>query len=111
MKRHSNRANIRVRFLLCAAVAACLCTAFLTAQSSGITTKDPKAKETLDAALQALGGAGKIEDIKSLIVKGKATSWAFRLSTGWQWTKADSSTSDIEIRILTRNGNKETNVT
>ena len=100
MKRHSNRANIRARALLHAAVAACLCTAFLTAQSGGITTTDPKAKEMLDTALQALGGADKIGDIKSLIVKGKATSWAFSLKTGSQGTKAYSSTSDIEIRIL-----------
>jgi len=95
MKRHPNRANIRVSFLLRAAVVACLCTAFLTAQSGGITTKDPKAKETLDAALQAFGGADKIGDIKSLIIKGKATSWAFSLKTGSQGTKAYSSTSEI----------------
>ena len=51
-------------------VTMCFCAMLLPAQSGGITTKDKKAKETVDAAIKALGGADKIGEIKSLIVRG-----------------------------------------
>jgi len=52
----------------------CLCAVLLMAQSSGITTKDQKAKEAVDAAIKAIGGADKIDSIKSLIIKGTYTN-------------------------------------
>ena len=60
------------------AVAIFLYAVLLSAQSGGITTKDPKAKEAMDAALKALGGMDKIGGIKSLVIKGTETS-----ATGW----------------------------
>ena len=65
-------------FYLClrsvhAMAAICLCAVFLQAQSNGITTKDAKAKEVVDAAHKALGGAEKIDGIKSLILSGTGT--------------------------------------
>jgi len=56
---------------------------FLPAQSGGITTKDQKAKEALDAALKALGGADKIDGIKSLILKGSETAFPNGLFETW----------------------------
>ena len=102
MKRCLSRVNVSFRFslFLRAAAAACLCAAFLTAQSGGVETKDQMAKEAMDAALKALGGADKIGGIKSLIVKAKATTWGFMSSKGGPWTKTNSTTYDIEIRIL-----------
>ena len=77
-----------VFLFLCIIVVICGNEAILQAQSSVIKTKDQKAKETVDAALKALGGADKIEDIKSLIIKGK-------------WTNDDTNkTDEFEIRVL-----------
>lgn len=73
---------------LCIVVTIFVCAAILPAQSSEIKTKDQKAKETLNAALKALGGADKIEDIKSLIIKGK------------QNRDDSNETGEFEIRIL-----------
>ena len=72
MKSHMNRVKGISRFFLCMRIAAtvCLCFLVLPAQSGGITTKDQKAKEALDTAVKALGGADKIGEIKSLIIKG-----------------------------------------
>jgi len=72
MKERLNRVKITGMFYLCLRLTAatCLCAVYLTAQTGGITTKDQKAKEAMDAALKALGGADKIGDIKSLIIKG-----------------------------------------
>jgi len=66
-------------FYLClrrvpAMAAICLSAVFLMAQSNGITAKDAKAKEAVDAAQKALGGAGKIDGIKSLILSGTGTA-------------------------------------
>ena len=56
------------------AVAVCICAVFLTAQTTGgITTKDPGAKEAMNRALKALGGADKIGGIKSLVLSGTET--------------------------------------
>ena len=72
MKGCLNRVKGMGRFSLCLRVVAalCLCAVFLPAQTGGLTTRDQKAKEAMDAALKALGGADKIGDIKSLIIKG-----------------------------------------
>ena len=70
-----NAVNVTVWRSFClrvgaAMAAVCVCAALLTAQSGGITTKDAKAKEAVDAAIKAIGGSGKIGDIKSLVIKG-----------------------------------------
>lgn len=81
-------------------VAMCACAVFLMAQSSGITAKDAKAKEVLDAAHKAIGGADKIGDIKSLIVKGKGTNAIFSSMNQGPMRKTGSLPYDFEIRIL-----------
>ena len=55
---------------MAAVLAVCLCAALLMAQSGGVMAKDTKAKEAADAATKAIGVAGKIGEIKSLIIKG-----------------------------------------
>lgn len=61
-------------FSLClhVVVTICICAALLMAQSGVVTPKDndKTAKEAIDTALKALGGADRIDDIKSLIIKG-----------------------------------------
>jgi hypothetical protein len=57
-------------YLCSAATVMCLCAVFLTAQSIGVTAKDQKAKEAVDKALKVLGGADKIDGIKSLTLEG-----------------------------------------
>jgi len=74
------------------------------AQSGGITTKDQKAKETVNTAIKALGGADKIGGIKSLVIKGKITVEYGELPFGIQpeimgYPKSGT-TYEIEIRIL-----------
>ena len=64
----------RLYYYLNVVTAICLCAVLLMAQSSGITTKDQKAKEAVDAAIKAIGGADKIDSIKSLIIKGTYTN-------------------------------------
>ena len=69
------KVNVTKRFLLFLRTASLvfLCAVFLLAQSVGrITAKDPKAKEAVDAAIKAIGGAEKTNGIKSLIIKGTA---------------------------------------
>lgn len=75
MKEYLNRKKIVDCFSLCLVVVVivCICAEILTAQNNGITTKDQKAKEALDATRKALGGADKIDGIKSLIIKGSET--------------------------------------
>ena len=80
--------------------AICFCVGFLAAQSGGITTKDSKAKEAIDAAHKALGGADKIGGVKSLVIKGTETRASFTSSGGGPMTKTGSTTQDFEIRIL-----------
>jgi len=97
--------NGRDIFSLClrsvvATAAICICAVLLLAQSGGITTKDPKAKEVLDVALKTLGGADKIGEIKSLIVKGKATNGIFSSENGAPFKKTGSVNYNFEIRIL-----------
>lgn len=74
------------------------------AQSDGITTKDPKAKETVDAALKAIGGEDKTSSIKSIIIKGSETRimWMSSQSTidGKLTHTTTPSTNEFEIRIL-----------
>jgi len=72
MRAHFCKICEKKRFYLYFSVVAaiCICVALLSAQSGGITAKDPKAKEMMDAALKALGGADKIGGIKSLVIKG-----------------------------------------
>ena len=74
MKWHLKRVRGMLSFCLCGAAAAYLCIALLTAQSSGIITKDQKAKEVMDTALKVLGGTDTISEVKSLILKGKERS-------------------------------------
>ena len=90
-----NAVNVTVWRSFClrvgaAMAAACVCAALLTAQSGGITTKDAKAKEAVDAAIKAIGGAGKIGDIKSLVIKG---TWS-------RLPNVRASGLGMEIRIL-----------
>ena len=77
----------RISFCLCVVMAVCLCVVLLIAQSVGIATKDAKAKEALDAAVKVIGVAGKIGEIKSLVIRGASIS---------QQVKS----IDTEIRIL-----------
>lgn len=75
---------------LCIVVVICVCAVYLQAQSVGITLKDNdlKAKERFETTLKSLGGADIIEDIKSLIIKGKQT------------IVEDNETGEFEIRVL-----------
>jgi hypothetical protein len=100
MKKLLNKVNETSRVFLLAATAACLCAVFLTAQSGGIITKDSKAKEVVDAALKALGGADKIGGAKSFIVKGKGTNAVFSSMNQGPMAKTGSTTNEFEIRIL-----------
>jgi len=73
MNEQLNNAKLTKRFLYClsAVVTISFCAAFLMSQTGGvITAKDQKAKEAVDAAIKAIGGADKIGGIKSLIFKG-----------------------------------------
>ena len=70
--------------------------------ASGITAQDAKAKAAMNSALRALGGAGKIGGIDSLIIKGKVLRATFG-----KWAenpdvmvKTGTFTYDTEIRIL-----------
>lgn len=98
-KMHKNK-GIKEGFLS-AAVIAWICVAFLMAQTGGmsITAKDQNAKEVLEAAQKAIGGADKINSIKSLIIKGTGT-----INT--KSTRIPSAETDItteykyEIRML-----------
>gem|GEM_PF-5962789 len=97
MKEQLSRVNRAVWFFRCLRIAAalCLCASLLTAQSGGIAprNKDQMALETLEAALKAMGGADKIDGIKSLIIKG----------TGTSKTADNVRTYDFEFRILLPN--------
>jgi len=94
--------NVTKWFCLRTAAALCLCTIFLMAQSGGITTKDQGAKEAVDAALKVLGGADKIDGIKSLIIKGTQTFENTESPTSVQLglSPEPGSTIDFEVRIL-----------
>jgi hypothetical protein len=72
IKKQSNlvKGNGCASFRLHVIATACFCAVFLTAQSGCIATKDQKVKETMNAALNALGGADKIGSINSLILNG-----------------------------------------
>ena len=80
--------------------AMCVCAGFLFAQAGGITTKDAKAKEAVDAAQKALGGADKIDGIKSIILSGKETRGVFSAMNNEPMKKTGSTTGEFEIRIL-----------
>jgi len=98
MNRLLNEAN-RLSIFLRIAVTVCICVLFqqaqsgLHAQTGGITAKDPGAQEAMNTALKALGGADKIAEIKSLIIKGKGISTS-------NVTKGVPETDDFEIRAL-----------
>ena len=77
-----------------------VCTIFLMAQSGGITAKDAKAKEALAVAHKALGGADKIDDIKSFIISGTETRAVFTSMDQGPMTKTGSATNEFEIRVL-----------
>jgi len=72
--------------------------------ASGITAEDAQAKTAVSAALRALGGAGKIGGIESLVIKGKVIRGIFSTSSASKnpgvMTKTDTFTYDTEIRIL-----------
>ena len=75
MREQLNRMN-RIKgfyICLCSAMTIFLYVMLLMAQQGGITAKDPKAKEAVDAALKALGGSDKIDGIKSIIITGTGT--------------------------------------
>jgi len=73
---------------------------FLTAQSNGIAIKDSKAKEAVDAAHKALGGADKVNGIKSLVMSGTGTNAVFTLTNQGPMKTTGSITYEFEIRIL-----------
>jgi len=77
----------------------CLCAVFLPAQSNGIITKDSKAKEAVDAAHKALGGADKIDSVKSIIMSGTGTAGTFDIS-GETPKRTGTLTFEFEIRML-----------
>lgn len=88
MKQQLSGEKTKISFYLRAAAALCLCVVFLVQpdciatqgsevksagggeRTNNITLNDQKAKDALDAALKALGGAEKIGEIKSLIIEG-----------------------------------------
>jgi len=91
----------RLYYYLNVVTAICLCAVFLMAQSGGIITKDQKAKEAVDAAIKAIGGADKIGNIKSLIIKGTTILSfidGFVLPNGM--TPKSPPPEEFEIRIL-----------
>ena len=96
MKEQSNGVKRTGRFHLClrsvlAMAAICFCTVFLQAQSNGITTKDTKAKEAVDAAHKALGGADKIDGVKSLLLSGTgAISATVPIEFDIRWLSPDN---------------------
>ena len=102
MEEQFNRADKKRWFSQSFRIAAMIClgSVLLMAQSSGITVnnRDQKAQEAVDAALKALGGADKINGIKSLIIKGTSVSYdnAFVL----KYTNEPTTQSVFEIRIL-----------
>ena len=69
--------------------------ALLIAQSGGIAASDPVAKETMDAAIKALGGADKIGGIKSLVLNG-----THRRITAPGTSRESSRMTEFEIRML-----------
>ena len=75
----------------------CICAIFLPAQTGGIKANDPKAKESIEAALKALGGAEKISDIKSLILKGTITTIT---KSDVPQIKPGTTLREYEMRIL-----------
>ena len=90
---------------LLVAAAILVCVVFLTAQDGGIRTKDKDqaAKDAIDAAHKVLGGAEKIDGIKSLIIKGTQTSTA--VTYGYRYEtlgimEGKDLTAEFEIRIL-----------
>ena len=80
--------------------AASVCVALLSAQSGGITAKDAKAKEALDAAYKALGGADKIGDVNSLVIKGTSTQLFSNGYISPSGIPLLSTPEKMEIRIL-----------
>ena len=64
----------------------------------GITTEDQKAKEAVDRALKVLGGADKIDGIKSLIIKGTLTTTSLS-------SLSSSGTHEYEFRVLLPDNN------
>jgi hypothetical protein len=76
----------------------------LLSQTGGITATDSAVEEALASARKALGGAGKIDGIESLIVKGKVIRAIFSSSseskTPGVMMKTDTFAYDTEIRIL-----------
>jgi len=80
----------------------CLCAALLSAQTGGITAKDPDAKKAMDAAHKALGGADKIGGIESFVIKGtqSLTRAAGYVSPISGTSPKPSTSNNIEIRIL-----------
>ena len=95
MKKQSNGVKRTGMFHLClrsvlAVTIICLCAVFLQAQSNGITTKDAKAKEAVDAALKVIGGADKIDGIKSLLLSGTGTGASEPLEFDIRWLSPDN---------------------
>ena len=92
--------KINVWFLpgLCVS-AVFLCAVLLPAQSGGITTKDPKAKEAVDAALKAIGGTDKIGGIKSLVIRG-TDEFVGSKAVVIDGNPVNLTASEFEIRIL-----------
>jgi len=87
-------------FCLFAVAMMCICTVFLMAQTSSITTKDQKAKEVMDRALNVLGGADKIGDIKSLVIRGNGVNAVFGpKGLCMEPEQVDTLTYKFEIRI------------
>jgi len=72
--------------------------------ASGIVTEDAAAAAAINAALKALGGADKIGNIESLIIKGRMMRTIFSTSTESKtpglMLQTDAFAHDTEIRIL-----------
>jgi len=84
----------------CIAIVICSSEVHLIAQSSDIAAKDTKAKEAADAATKAIGGAGKIGEIKSLIIKGTLTRVPHQKVLAADGTPRKQSPLGMEMRIL-----------
>ena len=97
-----------VKLSFCIAVTIFASTVLMVAQSNGINTKDQKAKEVVDASFRAIGGADKIGDIRSLVIKGtsnRLTSKNTTLSQRFE-TRILLPGSFVEITWLSDSGTR-----
>jgi len=100
MKEQFKKVNSAKTFSLILRVvtAICVCAVLLQAQTDRIAVRknDQTAQNIANATLKALGGADKIDAVKSLIVKGTRTS----TTTGSPVRDDGTRISEFEIRVL-----------